>query len=225
MCKDCSFHSQKINSFIPQSTSSSSSQLAQASSDILSTSSSSPFTSIYSRDRSQRKKTGEELFSCSSPCWLYSQMLIGYITYVWTYALVALRVWLCLCQVSWGQYATHVSGTANRAWHLLCLWSPSSSAVWSGLVHRPGPRLGKVKMCELLGITRGSISSSTRLIFPSSCQFQLHIHCLVSPAVSQPCLWTNRLYCWGWFVSRCSGHIYNLSETSDVLQPDTAASV
>uniref|UniRef100_H3DKT7 Sad1 and UNC84 domain containing 1b n=1 Tax=Tetraodon nigroviridis TaxID=99883 RepID=H3DKT7_TETNG len=58
ICKDCSFPSQKIDTFITQS-SSSSSQLAQSSSDILSSSSSSsPFTSVYSRDRSRRSKTG-----------------------------------------------------------------------------------------------------------------------------------------------------------------------
>ncbi|XP_070838274.1 SUN domain-containing protein 1 isoform X12 [Chaetodon trifascialis] len=57
ICKDCSLHSQKMDSFITRS-SSSSSQAAEASLDALSSSSSSPFTSIYSRDRSRRNKTG-----------------------------------------------------------------------------------------------------------------------------------------------------------------------
>ncbi|XP_076607799.1 SUN domain-containing protein 1 isoform X12 [Chaetodon auriga] len=59
ICKDCSLHSQKMDSFITRSSSSSSSssQAAEASLDALS-SSSSPFTSIYSRDRSRRNKTG-----------------------------------------------------------------------------------------------------------------------------------------------------------------------
>lgn len=62
------------------------------------------------------------------------------------YAVVTVRVWswLSLSQVSWGQCAAHVSVTANRAWHLCCLWSPSSSAVCSGLLHRPGPLLEEV---------------------------------------------------------------------------------
>ncbi|XP_056257382.1 SUN domain-containing protein 1 isoform X10 [Seriola aureovittata] len=59
ICKDCSLHSQEMDSFITRSSSStsSSSQAAEASTGALS-SSSSPFTSIYSRDRSQRNKTG-----------------------------------------------------------------------------------------------------------------------------------------------------------------------
>ncbi|KAE8283188.1 SUN domain-containing protein 1 Protein unc-84-like protein A Sad1/unc-84 protein-like 1 [Larimichthys crocea] len=60
VCKDCSLHSQNMDSFITRSSSSSSSsssQAAEASSGTLSYSSS-PFTSIYSRDRSRRNKTG-----------------------------------------------------------------------------------------------------------------------------------------------------------------------
>ncbi|XP_023143957.2 SUN domain-containing protein 1 isoform X6 [Amphiprion ocellaris] len=63
ICKDCSLHSQRTDSLITQSSSSllssssSSSQAAEASTDGLS-SSSSPFTSIYTRDRSRRSKTG-----------------------------------------------------------------------------------------------------------------------------------------------------------------------
>nr|XP_020475544.1 SUN domain-containing protein 1-like isoform X6 [Monopterus albus] len=62
ICHDCSLHSQTMDSFITQS--SSSSQGAEASTDALS-SSSSPLTSIYSRDRSQRNKTAHSSF-CGS---------------------------------------------------------------------------------------------------------------------------------------------------------------
>ncbi|KAM9346285.1 SUN domain-containing protein 1 isoform 2-T2 [Symphorus nematophorus] len=66
ICKDCSLHSQKMDSFITQSSSpSSSSQAAEASTDALSSSSSSPFTSIYSRDRNRRNKTAHSSF-CGS---------------------------------------------------------------------------------------------------------------------------------------------------------------
>ncbi|XP_032394409.1 SUN domain-containing protein 1 isoform X9 [Etheostoma spectabile] len=68
ICKDCSFHSPKMDSTITRSSSSSlllssssSSQAAEASSGALfSSSSSSPFTSIYSRDRSRKNKTGDD---------------------------------------------------------------------------------------------------------------------------------------------------------------------
>ncbi|CAG11408.1 unnamed protein product, partial [Tetraodon nigroviridis] len=76
ICKDCSFPSQKIDTFITQS-SSSSSQLAQSSSDILSSSSSSsPFTSVYSRDRSRRSKTGV-LRSICNTCVHYSKQSLA----------------------------------------------------------------------------------------------------------------------------------------------------
>lgn len=71
ICKDCSSHSHKSDSIISQSSSASllSSQAAEASSGILSTStSSSPFTSIYSRDRSRRTKTGEWTGWASNRC-------------------------------------------------------------------------------------------------------------------------------------------------------------
>uniref|UniRef100_A0A3P8SZJ2 Sad1 and UNC84 domain containing 1b n=1 Tax=Amphiprion percula TaxID=161767 RepID=A0A3P8SZJ2_AMPPE len=70
ICKDCSLHSQRTDSLITQSSSSllssssSSSQAAEASTDGLS-SSSSPFTSIYTRDRSRRSKTAHSSF-CGS---------------------------------------------------------------------------------------------------------------------------------------------------------------
>ncbi|TWW69988.1 SUN domain-containing protein 1 [Takifugu flavidus] len=71
ICKECSFHSQKIDSFVASSP-----QLGRASSDILSSSSSSPFTSIYSRDRSQRKKTGV-LRSICNTCVRYSKQSLA----------------------------------------------------------------------------------------------------------------------------------------------------
>ncbi|XP_071329775.1 SUN domain-containing protein 1 isoform X6 [Trachinotus anak] len=66
ICKDCSLHSQEMDSLITRSSSSSSSssQAAKASTSALS-SSSSPFTSIYSRDRIQRNKTAHSSF-CGS---------------------------------------------------------------------------------------------------------------------------------------------------------------
>nr|XP_046270295.1 SUN domain-containing protein 1 isoform X6 [Scatophagus argus] len=74
ICKDCSLHSQKNDSFIAQSSSSSSSQAAEASSDTLSYSS--PFTSIYSRDRSRRNQTGV-LVSISNTCIRYSKRALA----------------------------------------------------------------------------------------------------------------------------------------------------
>lgn len=68
ICKDCSFHAQKTDCSITRSSASlsSSSQAAEASSDALSFSStSSPFTSIYTRDRSRRSKTAHSSF-CGS---------------------------------------------------------------------------------------------------------------------------------------------------------------
>nr|XP_020475536.1 SUN domain-containing protein 1-like isoform X2 [Monopterus albus]XP_020475537.1 SUN domain-containing protein 1-like isoform X2 [Monopterus albus]XP_020475538.1 SUN domain-containing protein 1-like isoform X2 [Monopterus albus] len=73
ICHDCSLHSQTMDSFITQS--SSSSQGAEASTDALS-SSSSPLTSIYSRDRSQRNKTGV-LVSMSNMCMHYSKRAVA----------------------------------------------------------------------------------------------------------------------------------------------------
>uniref|UniRef100_UPI0037E70609 SUN domain-containing protein 1 isoform X3 n=1 Tax=Semicossyphus pulcher TaxID=241346 RepID=UPI0037E70609 len=77
ICKDCSVHSHKTDSFITQSSSSlsSSSQAAVASSDGFS-SSSSPFTSIYSRDRSRRNKSGV-LVSMSNTCMRYSKRALA----------------------------------------------------------------------------------------------------------------------------------------------------
>ncbi|KAM6913898.1 SUN domain-containing protein 1 isoform 1-T1 [Lycodopsis pacificus] len=82
ICRDCSFHSPKTDSPITQSSSSSlssSSQAAQASSEgLFSSSSSSPFTSVYSRDRSRRNKTGV-LVSMSNTCVRYSKGALAHI--------------------------------------------------------------------------------------------------------------------------------------------------
>ncbi|XP_035510139.1 SUN domain-containing protein 1 isoform X1 [Morone saxatilis] len=77
ICKDCSIHSHKMDSFITRSSSSSSSssQAAEASSGAL-YSSSSPFTSIYTRDRSRRNKTGV-LVSMSNACMRYSKRALA----------------------------------------------------------------------------------------------------------------------------------------------------
>ncbi|XP_051243512.1 SUN domain-containing protein 1 isoform X3 [Dicentrarchus labrax] len=77
ICKDCSIHSHKTDSFITRSSSSSSSssQAAEASSGAL-YSSSSPFTSIYTRDRSRRNKTGV-LVSMSNACMHYSKRALA----------------------------------------------------------------------------------------------------------------------------------------------------
>ncbi|XP_029014228.1 SUN domain-containing protein 1-like isoform X8 [Betta splendens] len=73
ICHDCSLHSQK-DSFITQS-SSSASQAAEAATVSLS-SSSSPFTSIYSRDRSQKNKTGVLMSVCNT-CVRYSKKVLA----------------------------------------------------------------------------------------------------------------------------------------------------
>ncbi|XP_041823889.1 SUN domain-containing protein 1 isoform X2 [Melanotaenia boesemani] len=72
ICKDCSLHSQTTGSI---STQSSSSQAAELSTDALS-SSSSPITSIYTRDRSRRNKTGV-LMSVSNTCVRYSKKALA----------------------------------------------------------------------------------------------------------------------------------------------------
>ncbi|XP_067472046.1 SUN domain-containing protein 1 isoform X6 [Thunnus thynnus] len=64
ICKDCSVHSHRTESLTTHSSSSSNSQAAEASTDAH-TFSSSPFTSIYSRDRSRRNKTAHSSF-CGS---------------------------------------------------------------------------------------------------------------------------------------------------------------
>ncbi|XP_038163642.1 SUN domain-containing protein 1 isoform X2 [Cyprinodon tularosa] len=76
ICKDCSFHSQKTDSHITQSSlSSSPCQTAELSTDVLS-SVSSPYTSIYTRDRSRRNKTGV-LMSMGNSCMHYSKKALA----------------------------------------------------------------------------------------------------------------------------------------------------
>ncbi|XP_069005236.1 SUN domain-containing protein 1 isoform X6 [Embiotoca jacksoni] len=77
ICKDCSLHSQKMDSLITRSSSSSwsSSHAAEASTDALS-SPSSPFTRLYTRDRSRRNKTGF-LVSMSKTCLHYGKQALA----------------------------------------------------------------------------------------------------------------------------------------------------
>ncbi|XP_035036183.1 SUN domain-containing protein 1 isoform X5 [Hippoglossus stenolepis] len=75
ICKDCSLHSQETDSLITRSSPLSSSQSAEASTDSPS-SSSLTFTSIYSRDRSRRNKTGV-LMSVSNTCIRYSKRVLA----------------------------------------------------------------------------------------------------------------------------------------------------
>ncbi|XP_062294198.1 SUN domain-containing protein 1 isoform X3 [Scomber scombrus] len=75
ICKDCSLHSHRTESLTTRSSSSSCSQAAEASTDAFSLSSS-PFTSIYYRDRSRRNKTGV-LTSVSNTCIRYSKRALA----------------------------------------------------------------------------------------------------------------------------------------------------
>ncbi|KAM7372004.1 hypothetical protein PAMP_009203 [Pampus punctatissimus] len=80
ICKDCSLHSHRTESLTTRSPSSS--QAGEASTDALSFSSS-PFTSIYSRDRSRRNKTGF-LMSMSNTCMRYSKQALAPIVSLFT---------------------------------------------------------------------------------------------------------------------------------------------
>ncbi|CAL9693337.1 unnamed protein product [Knipowitschia caucasica] len=73
LCKDCVHHQR--SGVLATQTSSSSSYLQEASTDVLS-SSSSPLTSIYYRDRSRRNKTGV-LRSVSNTCMSYSRQTLA----------------------------------------------------------------------------------------------------------------------------------------------------
>ncbi|KAM7386872.1 hypothetical protein PAMA_009483 [Pampus argenteus] len=77
ICKDCSLHSHRTESLTTRSPSSS-----QAGEAALSFSSS-PFTSIYSRDRSRRNKTGF-LMSMSNTCMRYSKRALAPIVSLFT---------------------------------------------------------------------------------------------------------------------------------------------
>ncbi|XP_016896054.1 SUN domain-containing protein 1 isoform X3 [Cynoglossus semilaevis] len=81
ICKDCSLHTQEMDSLITRSalslssSSSSSSKAIEASTNIFS-SPASPATCIYSHDRSRRKKTGV-LTSVSNTCLRYSKRAVA----------------------------------------------------------------------------------------------------------------------------------------------------
>uniref|UniRef100_A0A1A8GN47 Sad1 and UNC84 domain containing 1 n=2 Tax=Nothobranchius korthausae TaxID=1143690 RepID=A0A1A8GN47_9TELE len=79
ICKDCSLHSQKTNSSITRMSSSSLLSSAQAEGELSTnalSSPSSPYTSIYTRDRSRRNRTGV-LMSVSNSCWRYSKQALA----------------------------------------------------------------------------------------------------------------------------------------------------
>nr|XP_015801093.2 SUN domain-containing protein 1 isoform X3 [Nothobranchius furzeri] len=79
ICKDCSLHSQKTNSSITRTSSSSLLSSAQAEGELSTnalSSPSSPYTSIYTRDRSRRNRTGV-LMSVSNSCWQYSKQALA----------------------------------------------------------------------------------------------------------------------------------------------------
>ncbi|XP_025761989.1 SUN domain-containing protein 1 isoform X6 [Oreochromis niloticus] len=112
ICRDCSLHSPKMDSFVTQSassllssSSSSTFQAAEPSTDALS-STSSPFTSIYSRDRSRRNKTGV-LASMSNTCIRYSKQALAPIVSLVT-VLFNSVVWL-------GSRAKSQTGTAHSS--------------------------------------------------------------------------------------------------------------
>ncbi|XP_072225888.1 SUN domain-containing protein 1 isoform X3 [Leuresthes tenuis] len=88
ICQDCSLHPQTTDSYITRS---SSSQAAEFSTDALS-SSSSPFTSIYTRDRSRKNRTGV-LMSVSNTCVRYSKQALAPIVSLVT-LLFSSVVWL-----------------------------------------------------------------------------------------------------------------------------------
>ncbi|XP_056144763.1 SUN domain-containing protein 1 isoform X2 [Lampris incognitus] len=75
ICKDCSIHSHRTDALTTHSSSSSSLQAAEAASGAFSFSSS-PSSSIYSRDKSRRNKTGV-LMSMSNRCMGYSRRALA----------------------------------------------------------------------------------------------------------------------------------------------------
>ncbi|XP_072299441.1 SUN domain-containing protein 1 isoform X2 [Eucyclogobius newberryi] len=86
LCEDCVHHSSQRTGVLTtqrtSSSSSSSSRAQEASTDVLS-SSSSPFTSIYSRDRSRRNKTGV-LRSISNTCMSCSRQTLASVVSLFT---------------------------------------------------------------------------------------------------------------------------------------------
>ncbi|XP_047428028.1 SUN domain-containing protein 1 isoform X2 [Mugil cephalus] len=90
ICKDCSSHSQKTSDY-RVTRSSLSSQAAETSTDGL-TSSSSPFTTIYTKERSRRDKKGV-LVSVSNTCIRYSKRAVAPVVSFFTLILNSV-VWL-----------------------------------------------------------------------------------------------------------------------------------
>ncbi|KAK5616215.1 hypothetical protein CRENBAI_015689 [Crenichthys baileyi] len=136
ICKDCSFHSQKKTSHITQSSSSSlsassSCQAAELSTDALS-SVSSPYTSIYTRDRSQRNKTGV-LMSVSNSCMRYSKKALAPVVSLVS-VLYSSLVWLgTRTRFSAGKgMSTDVSTGVQASFSdsLRQAWSSSLSKLW-----------------------------------------------------------------------------------------------
>ncbi|XP_061892620.1 SUN domain-containing protein 1 isoform X1 [Entelurus aequoreus] len=76
VCKDCSFHSQQMDSHTTHSSLSTSHDADVSKADAFSYSSSSPFTNIYSRDRSRKTKTGV-LTSVSNTCVRLSKKVLA----------------------------------------------------------------------------------------------------------------------------------------------------
>ncbi|XP_054891131.1 SUN domain-containing protein 1 isoform X2 [Poeciliopsis prolifica] len=142
ICKDCSFHSQQSHSRVTRSSltslsSSPSCQAAELSTDGL-TSVSSPYTNIYTRDRSRRNKSGV-LMSMSNSCVHYSKKALSPIVSLVSIVYSTL-VWL---------------GTRTR-----------NSAVWLGTKTRNSAEKG-VSMGVSTGV-QTSYSDSLTQAWPSS---------------------------------------------------------
>uniref|UniRef100_A0A8C6TKQ7 Sad1 and UNC84 domain containing 1 n=1 Tax=Neogobius melanostomus TaxID=47308 RepID=A0A8C6TKQ7_9GOBI len=112
LCKDCVHHSHRTGTLATQTSSSSasssslsSSHVQAASADALSTSSS-PLTSIYSRDRSRRAKTGV-LRSMSNSCMIYSKQTLA--------SVVSLVTLFCNSVLWVGSQAKSLSGKAHSS--------------------------------------------------------------------------------------------------------------
>lgn len=112
ICRDCSLHSHKSDSYITRS---SSSQAAELSTDVASASSS-PISSVYTRDRSRKNKTGEFL-SLRNPDFVIYKIknMLSHSYYDKTV------INSCVShQVSWCQCVIRVCATVNKPWHPLC---------------------------------------------------------------------------------------------------------
>ncbi|KAK7940366.1 hypothetical protein WMY93_003692 [Mugilogobius chulae] len=134
LCKDCAHHSSQrtgvLTAQTTSSSSSSSSHVQEASTDVLS-SSSSPFTSIYSRDRSRRTKTGV-LRSVSNTCMSYSRQTLASVVSLFT-LFYSSMLWV-------GSQAKNLSGKG--------VFSSFSSSVGQALSSSVS-RLRLLKQCTL----------------------------------------------------------------------------